>query len=515
MNWESKKSFERKEKLFMAGILPIGNMTSRRKQRKFPERFYTVEQMLSTAGIKIEDQIPEIQQKAKDVVSGVCRVGSRFTKRCICVQLYEDAIDLMPIAMKKGALFCITRRPVDGVPCIVVDDPSRVYADLCSMYRNKDVFATAIVGSIGKTTTKKMVQAVYESQEKIFCDAGNDNQLDGVGYICQHVPTKTKLWIQEVSEDTKGCVEQISKVVQPNISIITAVDMSHIEEFGDEQGILDEIASITKHMPEDGICITSIDQANTANLITDRKVVTVSMENPEADFYSKDVNLTEEGLEFVIVAKDTGKEYKAILKNVYAVHNIYSALYAFAAGVYSGITTENIIKGIGKYEATGVRQNIWKSKGVTVYADCYNAVAKSVRSAIGAASIIPIKGKRVVVLGDIAEAGEFTEATHKEIVDIVNQSNFDYLLAYGKNICKALDDFTPREGLTIVKCADRKALNRAVKKNVKRGDLVLFKASHSGGLDKTIAHAFRWSYLKKMWQYYWPQVTWRFVVLFN
>ena len=103
MNWESKKSFERKEKLFMAGILPIGNMTSRRKQRKFPERFYTVEQMLSTAGIKIEDQIPEIQQKAKDVVSGVCRVGSRFTKRCICVQLYEDASDSFP--MFEASLF--------------------------------------------------------------------------------------------------------------------------------------------------------------------------------------------------------------------------------------------------------------------------------------------------------------------------------------------------------------------------------------------------------------------------
>lgn len=515
MEWESKKAFGRNEKLFMTAILPIGNILCKRKQRKHPEMFYTVEQMLAAAGLQIQDQIPQIQQMAKEIVSGVCRVGSRFTKKCICVQLYEDAIDLMPIAMKNGARFCITKRPVDGVPCIVVEDPGRVYADMCSLYRQENIPVTAIVGSIGKTTTKKMLRAVYESQEKTFCDSGNDNQLDGVGYICQHVPRKSKQWIQEVSEDTKGCVEQISKVIRPNIAIITAIDKSHIEEFGSEQGILDEVASITKYMPEDGICITSIDEENTANLITDRKVVTVSMDNPQADFYAKDVVLEKSGLKFTVVERGTGEAHQAHLRDVFAPHNIYSALYAFAAGVHAGISRENIIKGIAAYEASGVRQNIWRAKGVTIYADCYNAVAKSVRSAVGAASIIPISGKRVAVLGDIAETGSYTESTHTEIVEIVNTSNFDVLIAYGKNICKAADAFAPREGLRVIQCTNRKALNRAVKSNVKRGDLVLFKASHSGGLDKTIAAVFPLSYLRKMLQYYLPQVTWRFVVLFN
>ncbi len=515
MQWESKKTFERVEKLFMMGILPLGNILCERKQHKFPKRFYTVEQMLAEAGLNVNEQIPQIQKKANEIVSGVCRVGSRFTKNCICIQLYEDAVDLMPIAMKNGALFCITKRPVQGVPCIVVDDPSRVYADMCALYRRNNVSVTAVVGSIGKTTAKKMLKSVYERQEKTFCDAGNDNQLDGVGYICQHVPLKTKLWIQEVSEDTKGCVEHISKIIRPDIAIITAVDKSHIEEFGDEQGILDEVASIVSHMSHDGICITSIDEENTANLITERKVVTVSMHNPQADFYAKDIEIKESGLEFCVVERETGKSYKVCLRDVFAVHNVYSALYAFAAGVYSGISKENILQGIADYEATGVRQNIWRARGRVVYADCYNAVAKSVRSAVDAASLIPIQGKRVAVLGDIAETGKYTVSTHAEIVEIANQSNFDVLIAYGKNICKAAGSFTPKKGLRVIKCVDRRTLNRSVRENVKKGDLVLFKASHSGGLEKTIAATFPWSYWKKMWQYYWPQVIWRFVVLFN
>ena len=515
MEWEIKKELYRSEELLGKVTMPLGWMTHKRKMRKTPECCFTVAEMLAAAGLCIEEQCEEIRKEAQTVVSGVCRVGSRFTKKCICVQLYEDAVDLMPVAIKNGALFCITRRPVDGVPCIVVEDPSRVYADMCSLYRQEHIPVTAIVGSIGKTTAKKMLKAVYESQETTFCDAGNDNQLDGVGYICQHIPRKSQQWIQEVSEDTKGCVAHISKIIRPDIAIITAIDKSHIEEFGSEQGILDEIGSIVKHMPTGGICITSMDEDNTANLIKERKVVTVSMDNPQADFYAKDIQLKESGLEFVVVERETGASHKAHLRDVFAVHNIYAALYAFAAGVYSGISKENIIRGIAAYEASGVRQNIWRAKGVTIYADCYNAVAKSVRSAVGAASLIPVQGKRVAVLGDIAETGDYAESTHAEIVQIANESNFDVLIAYGKHICKAADTFTPREGLRVIRCADRNALNNAVKDVVKSGDLVLFKASHSGGLDKTIAATFPVSYWKKMWQYYWPQITWRLVVLFN
>ena len=515
MEWESKKTLYRSEKLLMNITVPLGNARWKQKAKRFPDTVYTVEQILSAAGLCIDEQIREIREKATELVSGICRVGSRFTKKCICVQLYEDAVDLMPIAMKNGALFCITRRPVDGVPCIVVDDPSRVYADMCSLYRQEHIPVTAIVGSIGKTTAKKMLKAVYESQAATFCDTGNDNQLDCVGYICQHVPRKSKHWIQEVSEDTKGCVEHISRVIRPDIAIITAIDKSHIEEFGSEQGILDEVGSIVKHMPADGICITSMDEDNTANLIKDRKVVMVSLENHEADFYAKDIQIQEAGLYFTVVERETGASHKAHLRDVFAVHNIYAALYAFAAGVHSGISRENILRGISSYEASGVRQNIWRTKGVTIYADCYNAVAKSVRSAVGAASLIPVRGKRVAVLGDIAETGDYAESTHAEIVEIANESNFDVLIAYGEHICKAVDAYSHRESLYVIRCADRNALNRAVKEYVKNGDLVLFKASHSSGLEKTIAAVFPCSYWKKMWHYYWPQITWRFVVLFN
>jgi len=515
MEWESKKKLYRSETMLMKFTLPLGYLAYKKKKRRNPGNYYTVEQILSAVGLKISEQCEEIQKQAEETVSGIFRIGSRFTKNCICVQLYEDAVDLMPIAMEKGALFCVTKRPVPGVPCVVSDNPARIYADMCQLYRRDGILATAVVGSIGKTTTKKMVYSVYKTAFSTFCDVGNDNQIDGVGYISQHIPKKTDKWIQEVSEDTKGCVEQISKIIKPNIAIITAVDKSHIEQFGSEEGILDEIRSITEHMRSDGICITSMDDENTVGLIKNRKVVFISMNNSEADFYADSITVDTDGLKFDIIDKTAGKVSTMRLRNVFAVHNVYSALYAFAAGVYQGISYENIVKGIEKYKSTGVRQNIFKSKGITVYADCYNAVAKSVRSAINAASEIPIKGKRIAVLGDIAETGDYTESTHAELIDIVNNSNFDVLLALGENICKAIKDNRVRDDLTVISCENHKQLNKVLRKTMKRGDLVLFKASHSGRLDKSLRSVFPFAYVTKMLEYYWPQATWRIKVIFS
>lgn len=512
MELDSKNSFSSGEKLVIAASVSIGNMVyamDRKKNRK------TVKELLQISGIST-NQVPENVKKVLNrTVSQVSRSGSRFTKDCICVQLYDDGPEVLRWAMKHGALLCVARYQIDNYPCIVTENPESIYSSMCKVLKSAQTESVAITGSIGKTTAKKMIYSMYKTQYKTFCDAGNDNQLDGVGYIAQHIPAKTKVWVQEVSEDSCGHVTEISKVVTPNIAVITAIDKSHIEEFGDEKGILKEIHSIVDYMPEDGIVITSIDEENTASLVHERKVISVSMQNESADYYATDILIQKDGLHFSIVESSTHKKYAMHLNYVFATHNIYAALFAFACGVCSGVSYKNIVKGIENYKASGVRQNIYSDKGVVIYADCYNAVAKSVRSAIQAADIIPVQGKKIAVIGDIAETGAFTESTHKELNEIVNNSSFNVLLAYGKNMCIEARKYQHRDNLTVICCDSRKQLNSMIKKSVKKGDLILFKASHSTGLEKSLMKCFPVSYCMKTFGYYWPQLTWRFVVLFN
>lgn len=493
-----------------------GNKTCKKKFRKNPSSFFSLKQICEKAGIDTKDCSSEVQDKLDVIVSQISRYGDRFTKNCVCVQLYDDTDNIIKKAMSKGALVCVTDHNIDGVPCIIVEDPAVAYADMCSIYRDMaDIKSTVVVGSIGKTTTKKMVEAVYSKGFNTLCDAGNDNILDSIGSICQHIPLSSEQFIAELSEDTPGLIEQMSKIIKPEIAIITTIDKSHIEFYGSEENIFNEFRSVTKHMRKDGICITSLDEDNAVNLIKDKKVVFVSVKNKDADFTATDISITTEGLSFNVIEKASGKSYPIRLINSFAEHNVTSALLAFAAGVVAGVDYDKIIAGLASYRATGIRQNIYKSGKTVVYADCYNAVAKSVRSAIQASCYIPIKGKRIAVLGDIAEAGDYTESTHMEIVDIVNKSDFDTIITCGPELRKAISTSKIRDNLKVLTFDNQKLMNKAIRKEVKNGDLVLFKSSHSGNLKASISATFPLSYLYQAIKYYTPRIKWHFKVILN
>ncbi len=472
------------------------NATYRKKLRRSPDAFFTLKEFCERAGLDTEQFTDDVKDKLNDLVSQVCRYGDRLTGNCICVQLYEDDDNTMKKAVAEGALVCVSDHQIEGLPCIVVEKPATVYADMCcAVYDAAPLRTIAISGSIGKTTAKKMVDAVFNKNFHTLCDAGNANLLESVGHVCQHIPPKSEVFVAECSEDTPGMLTEMSKILKPEVVIITPVDKSHIAHYGSEENILNEVGSIADYLATNGVCITSMDDENTAGMFTDKTVMFVSAKNRDADYLADNISVDCDGLHFEITEKATGQVYPVFLKNTFGVHNVYPAMYAFAAGVAFGLDHAAIVKGLQSYRSLGIRQNAYKTRGVTIYADCYNAVAKSVRSAIDAAQNIPIKGKYIAVLGDIAEAGDYSASTHLEIADIVNTSKFEVFLAFGPQICEAVSKTTFRDGMIVIPCENRKKLNANIKKYAKRGDLVLFKSSHSGHLNHSLRATFTVGYI--------------------
>lgn len=490
--------------------------TYRKKLKKNPQAFYTLRELCKQANLVTEQFSADVQCKLDETVSQICRYGDRFTADCVCVQLYEDTDQVMEKAMAEGALVCVSDHAIDGLPCIVVEKPAAVYADMCCALYDHSLRTIAISGSIGKTTAKKMVDAVFRKNKRTLCDAGNANLLESIGHVCQHIPPKSEVFIAECSEDTPGMLTEMSKILEPNVVIITPVDKSHILHYGSEENILKEIGSIADCLTEDGVCITSMDDENTLGMFPDKTVVYVSAKNKDADFFADNVTVDYDGLKFEIVEKATGNAYAIRLKNTFGEHNVYPAMYAFAAGVAFGLPYEGIVKGLESYRSQGIRQNAYKTRGVTIYADCYNAVAKSVRSALNAAQNIPIKGKYIAVLGDIVEAGDYSESTHLEIADIVNQSKFKVFLAFGPQICEAVSKTTFRDDLVVIPCGnDRVKLNANIRKYAKRGDLVLFKSSHSGRLNLSISATFKIGYMCQFIKDTLPRIKWQYKMAKN
>lgn len=514
---EYKEKLAPSELKLLKIVKPIGNYCAKMKAQKLSNWGVTVRELCVVAGLDADTFSEGVKKQLDRRVRQVCRAGSRMLDNCICVQLYEDGDNLMRWAMANGAIVVVTPKQIDDLPCIVVDNPVAVYAAMCGYYRKQiNVEVTAVVGSIGKTTTKRMVSSVYSSQCNTFSDPENENQIDCVGYICQHIPTKTAKLVQEISEDTPGCVHYMSEMLTPQIVVVTAIDKSHIESFGNEENIYKEICSITDAMSPNGVVISNLDEFDHTRWVTNHRVVTVSIDNEEADYYAKHIRLESKGISFVIVSRKDNGEYPVVLNNVFAKHNIVSALQAFAAGVEAGISPQNAIKGLLKYRATGIRQNVYDTLwGQKLYIDCYNAVARSVKSAIETVDKIPVKGIKIAVIGDVEEAGPTSKEIHKEIIRMVDQSQFDVLLTFGPKIKEALQSVQVKENLDVRPFIDKPALYKAIKSLKAKDNLFLFKASRKSALETCIMNVWPLLFRLKMIDYYLPIIRWRLKVIIN
>lgn len=479
-----------------------------------PYRYVTLLDLCNSIGFDLERQPEWVKTCRNCVVSHICTLETIvFPKNCICyVSSSEDAHK----AMQKGALAVLYEENIEGVRCLVDEDPFAIYCKMCSFYRkqNKDVSITVVTGSIGKTTTKNMIASVYSAGiGGAFYTTANENTPTTVGYALQHIPYHCKRMVQEVSENVPNETSYMSKMIQPRIAVITTIDKSHFEAFNSEMGIVKEICSISEGVAEDGHIIVIKDDFKWFDLLNNKHIVTVSSNDTTADYFAKDVKVVSNGLHFIVVDSIHQKEYPVDLTNIYAVHNVTSALCAYAAGMCEGLEPSAIIQGLADFRTEGIRQNIIKTEdNITIYADCYNAVAKSVRSAVATCDIIPIQGKRIAVLGDIEECGSISDEIHDEIVDIAYNSKFDILIPIGEKITSAIRR-NPKNSntLKVCLCEDKSTAEKILKQIVSSGDLVLFKSSNSGGLHTCIYNLWPRTYAK-LYEYtdqykWWKAVT--------
>lgn len=468
-----------------------------------PQRYKSIGFLSEYLGdeVVLNDQAKAIKDK---IVSHICTFQSTFFPKNNACLVYinpvygnSDTLKYATRAMSQGALVLITDQPYLDYPCIISNDPIKTYALLCKYYRDLSpkVKITAVTGSIGKTTTKNMIGEVYKSFFKTLYTEENNNTKTTVGFAVQHIPRWAEMMVQEVHEGEPNETQWLSMMLHPEVVVLTSIDNSHYQFFGSPDRIIQECCSITRFMSEKGTVIVNKDEFDRFDLLNGQRVMTVSTMSEDADIYASQIEVNDGGLSFLVHIKEKGITATVELNNIYARHNVVCALYAFAAGYSQGIPVDTIVSGLKKYKTSGIRQNIIKTTdGVTLYIDCYNAVAKSMKSAIDACDLIPVSGKRIAVLGDIAEVGNLSEKMHQDVISFVNKSKFNVLYAYGPNIKAAIDITTLRNSLQ-VSCFDRReSLSEELKKSVSAGDLVLFKASNSSGLGELVIKV--WPYLK-------------------
>lgn len=397
----------------------------------------------------------------------------------------EECERLADLAVSKGAKLLLTDRQIKDYPCLVVPEPFEAFQTIIAAIRRKFTgHVVGVTGSIGKTSTTGMVNAVVSSKYKTFSNLHNANSAIFAAKLIQQLTPEYGAYVQEIMETPPyGLAGMIAKMVQPEVAIVTVVGTSHMQALGSQERIRETCLSVVEGLRENGTLILNGDDPFQKDPGCKQKVLYYAIENKDADYRAEHISGGENGMEFEVVYDGQRVPVKIAC---YGLHNVMDALAAFAAGKCIGMTDAEVVRGLASFRTTGIRQNVVKYGGQTMFLDCYNAAAESMQSSFNSFAMIPVRngGRRIAVLGDIKETGKKDEEIHANVGRMLAASNVDIAVCYGDSAAIIADTAKALCGKEIIWSNDFDTVKNWLMQNVTVNDVLLFKGSRGMALER-------------------------------
>ncbi len=414
----------------------------------------------------------------------VALVGTRSFDHYIYAsqEEYERRADF---AMSKGAKLLLADRQIKDYPCLVVPEPFEAFQTIIAAIRRKFTgHVVGVTGSIGKTSATGMVNAVLSSKYKTFSNLHNANSAIFAAKLIQQLTPEYGAYVQEIAEAPPyGLAGVIARMVQPEVAIVTVVGTSHMQALGSQERIRETCLSVAEGLRENGTLILNGDDPFQKDPGCKQKVLYYAIENKDADYRAEHISGGENGMEFEVVYDG---QHVPVKIACYGLHNVMDALAAFAAGKCIGMTDAEVVRGLASFRTAGIRQNVVKYGGQTMFLDCYNAAAESMQSSFNSFAMIPVKngGRRIAVLGDIKETGKKDEEIHANVGRMLAASNVDIAVCYGDSAAIIADTAKALCGKEIIWSNDFDTVKNWLMQNVTVNDVLLFKGSRGMALER-------------------------------
>lgn len=417
-----------------------------------------------------------------------------------------DSQAALSMAIEAGCLFIITNEPCEYENSLYIPDTDEngnsiitaayIHAShyIRSIHKAKVI---ALTGSVGKTSTKEMIEAVLRTHYKNpLISKGNNNSMFSITRNIQSLKRPTNVYLQEVGAFAPRTIEVSAKQLEADMAIYTNIGVSHMENYGGREALIADKLSLSTYGKPDGLAFVNYDDETLMSHAFTQKVITYSLENSGAMYYAKNIRKSntpaELGIKFTVVDTLANEELEAEVF-VPGKHNVLNAVVAYAVGKALKLKSEEIVKGIASYRPAGMRQNLIHPCGgkYNVFADCYNSSLLAIDNTLSAMDDINLTdgGSKIAALGDILALGDISEETHRKIASLIASHKVDILLAYGINIKYTVEE-AAKLGIDAKFFADREAFESEIRRILKPQDLILFKASHDVNLGSSIDRLF-------------------------
>lgn len=423
---------------------------------------------------------------SREVQAGDCFVALRGDR--------DDGHAYLESSAARGAslLLCEEGRGVTEKCTVEVKSTEAALASLAAAARRRiNPTVVGITGSVGKTTTKNTVAAVLSRRFRTHKTYGNFNNRLGVSLTLLSMPSETEILVCELGMNHANEIAELSRLVKPDIAVVTNVGTAHIGQLGSREAIARAKLEILEGCRDGALYLFPSDEP----LLTppkDRRLLTMTVgRSPSCHCHFQNTASLRGCVTADFVCNT--REYPRVKLPGIGLHLASSAAFAIAIGQTLGLSAKEIREGLVSLPTEEMRQRVLEINGITVIEDCYNASPESMQAALTTlvSTAKETGGRALALLGDMLELGTETRILHEQVGWACADAGVDLLFTFGA-AAESIAVGAERRGMDgghILHNPDPSApyLSAAqVLSVVKEKDVILIKASRALAAERII-----------------------------
>lgn len=374
------------------------------------------------------------------------------------------------------------------LPIIIVPDTLAAYQQLASHYLSQvDPLVVAVSGSNGKTTTKDFIAAIGQTSYKTVKTPENFNNEIGVPQTILSMPTDTELLVIEIGMDHPGDLTFLSKLVKPDIALLTMIGEAHIEFFKTRERIADGKMEIINGLKEHGHLVFNGDEplllervGQHAHLLHDSFGL-----NSTNDLFASEIDMTPVQASF-----KTNQSAQRFTIPMTGRYNVTNTLSAITVGHLLHISDEKIAQALAEAPITENRTEWLDGQfGGKILSDVYNSNPTAAKEVLHFFADTPTQGKRIAVLGDMLQLGDASPALHASLMENLNPDKIAHVYLVGeeiKSLEEALLPIYPAGTVKRYAIDDPESLLKDLLADLTPDDTIMLKGSHGVHLENIV-----------------------------
>ena len=440
-------------------------------QKKIPLSLSLREAKIDSNSVKRNDIFFAIKGKKND--------GNKFVKQ----------------ALSKGASIAVVNKIQKNLilkPQIKVKNSLKFLTSVSKIFReNIDTKIIAITGSCGKTTLKELLGNTLKKLSKVSISPKSYNNKYGVPLSLLNLNQKDNYGVLEVGMDKKGEIDYLSRIIKPDISIITNINYAHVQNFKNINQIALAKAEIIYNTKTNGSVILNADDKffklhQKIALKKKLKVISFAIKNKKSNIKLLNIKRKRNRYEICISANDQIKyflisnNFQNYIYNVLASVSVISICQNFSKLGKNTFLNFKVPSGRGDFARIKINK-----KYINLIDESYNSNPLSLKSAIlNYDKIDTKKSKKYLLLGDMLELGTHSKKLHESIAPIINQTKVCKVFVKGNYIISTFNKLLNSKKGEVLN--DKSQIIELIKTKLDNNDYLMIKASNATGFNKIV-----------------------------